>query len=104
MPARRSCSKTRGGGRVKVSRFAPGQEDRQQFCSLKLDDVVRTVVEIGGGYDDVAQALLEAKRKGYLEPRVVVDALPRVNRAKPRSESSQPAEESPGDDAQRQFR
>ncbi|NLF69023.1 MAG: hypothetical protein GX575_08200 [Candidatus Anammoximicrobium sp.] len=93
--------KDAGGGRVKVSRFAPGQEDRQQFCSLKLDDVVRTVVEIGGGYDDVAQALLEAKRKGYLEPRVVVDALPRVNRAKPRSESSQPAEESPGDDAQK---
>ncbi len=91
--------KDAGGGRIKVSRFAPREEDRQQFCTLKLDDIVRTIVELGGSYDDVAQALLEAKRKEYLEPRVVVDALPRVNRPMRRSDSSEPDDVSSGDDA-----
>jgi len=98
--------KDAGGGRIKVSRFAPREEDRQQFCTARLDDVVRTIVEIGGGYDDVAQALLEAKRKEYLEPRVVVDALPRVNREMRRPDSSEPddglaGDESAGDDARK---
>jgi hypothetical protein len=93
--------KDAGGGRIKVSRFAPGQEDRQQFCTAKLEDVVRTVVEIGGGYDDVAQCLLEAKQKGYLEPRVVVDALPRVNREMRRSDNSGPDSEVSAEDPQK---
>jgi hypothetical protein len=90
--------KDAGGGRIKVSRFAPREEDRQQFCTLKLDDIVRTIVEVGGSYDDVAQALLEAKRKEYLEPRVVVDALPRVNRELRRSDSSEPDGAPAGDE------
>jgi len=96
---RKILLKDAGGGRIKVSRFAPGEEDRQQFCTAKLEDVVRTVVEVGGGYDDVAQCLLEAKSKGYLEPRVVVDALPRVNRQPRRSDNSEPDGESASDDA-----
>lgn len=93
--------KDAGGGRIKVSRFAPGQEDRQQFSTVKLEDVVRTVVEVGGGYDDVAQCLLEAKQKGYLEPRVVVDALPRANRQLRRSGDSGPDAEGSAEDPQK---
>ena len=89
---RKIMLKDGGGGRIKVSRFAAGEEDRQQVCSNKLDDVVRTIVEIGGSYDEVAQCLLEAKRKEYLKPRVVVDALPRVNRSRRTGDRSQPAQ------------
>jgi hypothetical protein len=93
--------KDAGGGRIKVSRFAAGEEDRQTACSNKLDDVVRTIVEIGGSYDEVAQCLLEAKRKEYLEPRVVVDALPRVNRSRGSGKGGQPAETPAEDDARK---
>lgn len=91
--------KDAGDGRIKVSRFAAGEEDRQQFCTTKLDDVVRTIVQIGGSYDEVVECLQEAKRKEYLEPRVVVDALPRVNREYRREDSDQPAETSSEEDA-----
>ena len=63
-----------------------------------MDDVVRTIVEIGGSYDEVAQCLLEAKRKEYLEPRVVVDALPRVNRSHGSKDGGQSAETPPEED------
>ena len=74
-------------GRIKVSRFAVGEDDRHHFCTTKLDDVIRTIVQIGGGYDEVVECIQEAKRKDYLEPRVVVDALPRVNREHRRKDS-----------------
>ena len=95
---KRILLKESGEGRIKVSRFAPGEEDRHQLCTSKLDDVVRTIVELGGGYDDVAQCLQEAKRKEYLEARVVVDALPRVNRTHDRTDNMAPAEPPPEDD------
>jgi flagellar basal body P-ring protein FlgI len=90
--------KAAGDGRIKVSRFAVGEEDRQQFCTPKLDDVVRTIVQIGGGYDEVVECLQEAKRHEYLEPRVVVDALPRVNREHRPGDREQPAEAAPDED------
>jgi len=93
--------KDAGGNRIKVSRFAAGEEDRQQVCSKQLDDVVRTIVEVGGSYDDVAECLLEAKRKEYLDARVVVDALPRVNRTHRRTDSSPTAEAPAEDDARK---
>jgi hypothetical protein len=70
-------------------------------CSNKLDDVVRTIVEVGGGYDEIAECLLEAKRKEYLETRVVVDALPRVNRVHQRADSSETAEAPAEDDTRK---
>jgi flagellar basal body P-ring protein FlgI len=91
--------KDSGDGRIKVSRFAVGEADRQQFCTTKLDDVVRTIVQIGGGYDEVVECLQEAKRQEYLEPRVVVDALPRVNREYHRGEEPAPAETPAEEDA-----
>lgn len=68
--------KSDGPDRIKVLRFVPGQDDRQAVCSLRLPEVIKTVVEMGGGYADVMQLLQEAKDKGCLEHRIVVDALP----------------------------
>jgi hypothetical protein len=83
-----------GPDRIKLVRFDVREEDKRQTCSTKLDDVVRTVVELGGGYSDVLQCLLEAKNKGYLASRVVVDALPRVGRTYRRDEGAD-GEEAP---------
>ena len=72
--------KSAGPDRIEAVRFQAGGDDRRVECSNRLDDVVRTIAELGGGYAEVIQCLREAKQKDYLEPRIVVDALPRASR------------------------
>jgi hypothetical protein len=48
--------------------------------STKVDDVIRAIVELGGTYPDVVQALQQAKTSGSLESRFEVDALPGADR------------------------
>jgi len=73
--------KAAGRDRIKVIRFDAGDDDKEAYCSSRLDDVVRTVVKTGGDYGAVVQLLHEAKRREYLDTRIVVDALPRKGRA-----------------------
>ena len=63
-----------------VSRFAVGEPDQKRFVSNRVDDVIRAVVELGGTYPDVVQALQEAKASGGLSSRFEVDALPEAGR------------------------
>ena len=56
------------------------EDDRREQCSAKIDDVIRTVVKVGGNYGDVVQLLQQAKSRNYLEGRLVFDALPRPGR------------------------
>jgi hypothetical protein len=77
------------GERLKVSRFAPGEEDRSETCSAKLEDLIRSIANLGGGYGDVKQAIDEAKTGGFLQSRVVVDALPRPGRVYRRNEEQE---------------
>jgi hypothetical protein len=74
--------------RIKLSRFAPGKEDQHQICSPRVDDVVRAIVELGGGYEEVLQALTSARSQGYLTSRLLVDARPRQGRVYRRDEPS----------------
>ncbi len=74
--------KSSGPDRIEVLRFDVGEDNKRKECSSRLDDVVRTIVDMGGGYADVLLCLNEAKRKDYLEPRIVVDALPRARRTR----------------------
>jgi flagellar basal body P-ring protein FlgI len=67
-------------GRVIVSRFAANQPDQKRFVSSKVNDVIRAVVDLGGTYPDVVQALQEAKAHGSLAARFEVDALPEAGR------------------------
>jgi flagellar basal body P-ring protein FlgI len=72
--------KAAGANRLRAMRFAARQEDRQETCSTRLNDVVRTIARLDGGYADVLQALQEAKSREYLGSRLVIDALPRPGR------------------------
>ena len=83
--------------RVKLSRFVPGKEDRHEVCSTRVDDIVRAIVKLGGGYEEVLEALMGARNKGYLGSRVLVDARPRTGRVYRRGEAGDPLSEEPSD-------
>lgn len=68
------------GGKVIVSRFKPGSEPEQRIVTTSVDEVVRAIVDLGGTYPDVVQALQQAKHDGALESRFLVDALPQSGR------------------------
>ncbi len=65
---------------VAVSRFAVGKQDQRRIVSAKVDDIIRAIVELGGTYPDVVQALQDAHAQGALPGRLAVDALPQAGR------------------------
>ncbi|HJQ81904.1 MAG TPA: flagellar basal body P-ring protein FlgI [Lacipirellulaceae bacterium] len=81
------------GERITVSRFSAGSEAEQRVVSTRVDEVIRAIVELGGTYPDVVQALQQAKTDGALASRFEVDALPQPGRPYDRdSERSAPQE------------
>ncbi len=62
--------------KVTISRFSVGQPDQKRVVSNKLDELIRAIVELGGTYPDVVQALQQAKSSHALASRFEVDALP----------------------------
>jgi flagellar basal body P-ring protein FlgI len=72
--------KSDDNGEITVSRFAVKEADQKRTVSPKIDEVVRAIVELGGTYPDVVQALQEAKATGALVTRFEVDALPQGGR------------------------
>ena len=75
-----------GSDKVTVSKFAVGEPDQKRIVSTKIDDVVRAIVELGGSYPDVVQALQQAKTCQALPGRFEVDAIPDANREYTRKE------------------
>jgi len=78
--------------RLKIIRFSARKEDEVKYCSTRLDDVLRTIVELGGRYEDAFRCLRDAKARNYLDARVVVDALPRPGRTYRRHEAAHDTE------------
>ncbi|MFZ1937420.1 MAG: flagellar basal body P-ring protein FlgI [Thermoguttaceae bacterium] len=72
---------SQGGNQITVSKFATDDSDQKRTVSTRVDEVIRAVVELGGTYPDVVQALQEAKDSGALVSRFEVDALPEAGRA-----------------------
>jgi hypothetical protein len=67
-------------GQIAVSKFAVGEPDQKRIVSDRVNNVIRAIVELGGTYPDVVQALQEAKASGALQSRFEVDALPEAGR------------------------
>ncbi|MCC6126214.1 MAG: flagellar basal body P-ring protein FlgI [Pirellulales bacterium] len=72
--------KSEESGEITVSKFAVHEADQKRAVSKNVDEVVRAIVELGGSYPDVVQALQEAKAAGALVSRFEVDALPQAGR------------------------
>ncbi len=68
-------------GEISVSKFAPHEADQKRVVSTRVDDVIRAIVELGGTYPDVVQAVQEAKAAGCLQGRFEIDALPEAGRS-----------------------
>ncbi|MEQ8846442.1 flagellar basal body P-ring protein FlgI [Botrimarina sp.] len=68
------------GDEITVSRFRDRRSTLRRAVSTDLDGVIRAIVEVGGEYPDVVQALQQAKRDGALEGRLAVDAVPQDGR------------------------
>lgn len=69
-----------GPDEISIARFAVNEPEQKRIVSAKLDEVIRAIVELGGRYPDVVQALQEAKLSGALTSRFEVDALPEAGR------------------------
>ena len=72
---------SQGGDQITVSRFSATDADQKRVVAPRLEDVIRAIVELGGTYPDVVQALQMAKAKDYLESRLEVDAIPQAGRS-----------------------
>ncbi|MEN1681503.1 MAG: flagellar basal body P-ring protein FlgI [Planctomycetota bacterium] len=68
------------GNQVTVSRFSEGGETQKRVVSPDVDDVIRAIVELGGSYPDVVQALQQARADNALAVSLRVDALPETGR------------------------
>ncbi|MCA9269034.1 MAG: flagellar basal body P-ring protein FlgI, partial [Planctomycetales bacterium] len=80
--------KSVGDDQVRISRFAPGEEDQQVVCSPRLADVIRQLGAVGAEYADVVSLLQKARQEGFLDVRLKVEALPRSGRTYEREASS----------------
>ncbi|MEK6238501.1 MAG: HEAT repeat domain-containing protein, partial [Planctomycetales bacterium] len=69
-----------GGDTVTVSRFSSNLPDERRQVSTKVDEVIRAVVDLGGTYPDVVQALQAAADSNVLAGRFEEDAIPQVGR------------------------
>jgi flagellar basal body P-ring protein FlgI len=65
---------------ITVSKFVVHEADQKRIVSTNIDDVIRTVVELGGTYPDLVQMLQEAKSSGALPSRFEIDAIPEAGR------------------------
>ncbi|MCI0333778.1 MAG: flagellar basal body P-ring protein FlgI [Planctomycetes bacterium] len=91
-------------GKITVSRFSAGSEPQKREVSTSVDEVIRAIVELGGTYPDVVQALQQAKADGSLVGRFEVDALPEPGRRFDRSIQQASAEtEGSADDEEARF-
>ncbi|MDP6443647.1 MAG: HEAT repeat domain-containing protein [Pirellulaceae bacterium] len=82
--------KAQPNGQLRVHHHRAGDDaDISVTCNADVEELIRAIVEVGGGYGEVFQALHEAKQAGSLRSRLVVDARPRPNRTYHRREETE---------------
>ncbi len=88
-----------GGDQIAVSRYSVKDGDQKRLVSTQVDEVLRAIVDLGGTYPDVVQALQEAKTVGALPSRFEIDALPQARRVYDRVADAGPAAGAPAKDS-----
>jgi hypothetical protein len=62
-----------------VSRFSPSQgRSQRKQCSLRLEDVLRTLAAMGGSYPEAVELVRQARYCQCVNARVEADQLPRL--------------------------
>jgi hypothetical protein len=61
-----------------IGRFSPSQGSRRKPCSLRLDDVLRTMADLGAQYPDAIELLRKADQSRSLSGMMAIDALPQA--------------------------
>ncbi|MBC7817999.1 MAG: flagellar basal body P-ring protein FlgI, partial [Planctomycetaceae bacterium] len=69
-----------GKDRIVLSKYQAGQPDKRKEVSPRVADVIRTAVEFGASYPDIAQMLLQAAKQQNLTGHIEIDALPQGGR------------------------
>lgn len=77
-----------GTDRIVISKYQAGQPDKRKEVSTRVAEVIRTAVEFGASYPDVAQLLLQAAKQQNLTGRMEIDALPQGGREYVRKDAS----------------
>ena len=65
---------------ITVTKIEAGEENQKVKCPPQLDAVIRSIVDLGGTYPDVVQAISQAKQNGCLKSRLEFAAIPAANR------------------------
>ncbi len=78
--------KAEGQDQIKVSRFSV-RGNQFETVSTRLDDVIRAIAKVGGGYTDVLDFVETARREKFLTSRVVINPLPSPRRRYVRDDS-----------------
>jgi hypothetical protein len=68
------------GGGLRLRRLTAGEEDQEVRVSAELEEMIRGIVDLGGGYPEVVQAISEAKSTGALPSRLEFSAMPELGR------------------------
>lgn len=69
-----------GSDEVVVSKYEVGQPDQRKKVPRNIAVVIRTAVDMGASYPDIAAMILQAHNQGNIEGQVEIDALPEGGR------------------------
>ncbi|MFN4260995.1 MAG: flagellar basal body P-ring protein FlgI [Gemmataceae bacterium] len=64
--------------RCTISRFSLRTGTQRRQCSLRVEDIIRTMADMGGTYPDVVEMLRQSNRCQCVSCPVAIDALPQV--------------------------
>ncbi len=84
-------------GQITVSRFDDAKQVEQRVIEPEVNELIRAMVDLGGTYPDVVQALQEANTQGALKSRLRVDALPQSGRRFVRQEEEDDTTDGPAE-------
>ena len=71
---------TAADGKLKVSHFEAGKDDRQVQCDSDLVSLLTAIAEVGGTYGNWVSFVRESSRLGYLSTPIAINPIPQAGR------------------------
>ena len=69
--------KNEGSGKLQISCFTAGKPDRFATTTTNLEDVVRGIAKVGGGYSEIVDCLQSARTQNAINARILIGVRPR---------------------------